>query len=142
MFEIELFWHLTMYKQKTILIQNLIVWNRIVYMYKNGFGINNLQWLMCQKTKPNQTHTLICRHTCMRVSWKVHCLYGILLWGLFKPNEVYFFNIVPLSFFRRYCSAWIPLVKKISTADMMSSYELFCLWTFLLIFSIYHNMLE
>ena len=24
-------------------------------MYKNGFGINNLQWLMSQKTKPNQT---------------------------------------------------------------------------------------
>ena len=26
-----------------------------VYMYKNGFGINNLQWLMCHETKPNQT---------------------------------------------------------------------------------------
>ena len=24
-------------------------------MYKNGFGINNLQWLMCHRTKPNQT---------------------------------------------------------------------------------------
>ena len=24
-------------------------------MYENGFGINNLQWLMCHKTKPNQT---------------------------------------------------------------------------------------
>ena len=23
-------------------------------MYKNGFGINNLQWLMHHKTKPNQ----------------------------------------------------------------------------------------
>ena len=23
-------------------------------MYKNGFGINSLQWLMCYKTKPNQ----------------------------------------------------------------------------------------
>ena len=22
-------------------------------MYKNGFDINNLQWLMCHKTKPN-----------------------------------------------------------------------------------------
>ena len=27
----------------------------LFYMYKNGFGINNLQWLMCHKTKPNQT---------------------------------------------------------------------------------------
>ena len=24
-------------------------------MYKNGFGIYDLQWLMCHKTKPNQT---------------------------------------------------------------------------------------
>ena len=24
-------------------------------MYKNRFGINNLQWLMFCKTKPNQT---------------------------------------------------------------------------------------
>ena len=32
-----------------------MVWNRTVYMYKNGFGINNLQWLMCQQTKPYQT---------------------------------------------------------------------------------------
>ena len=24
-------------------------------MYKNGFGINNLQWLMCRKSKENQT---------------------------------------------------------------------------------------
>ena len=24
-------------------------------MYKNGFGVNNLQWLVYHKTKPNQT---------------------------------------------------------------------------------------
>ena len=24
-------------------------------MCKNGFGINNLQWLICNNTKPNQT---------------------------------------------------------------------------------------
>ncbi len=24
-----------------------------VYLYKNGFGINSLQWLMSHKTKPN-----------------------------------------------------------------------------------------
>ena len=52
MFEIQLFWHLTECKQKTILILNWIVWNRTVYVYKNGFGINNLQWLMCHQTKP------------------------------------------------------------------------------------------
>ncbi len=31
-----------------------IVGNRIVNMYKNRFGINDQQWLMCNKTKPNQ----------------------------------------------------------------------------------------
>ena len=31
-----------------------IVWNRTVYMYKNEFGINNQQFSMCHKTKPNR----------------------------------------------------------------------------------------
>ena len=41
LFEIELFWDLTDCKQKTIYIYilNWIIWNRTVYMYKNGFGI-------------------------------------------------------------------------------------------------------
>ena len=34
------------------LILNWIVWNRNVYMYKDGFGINNLGCLVC--IKPNQ----------------------------------------------------------------------------------------
>ena len=38
---------------KTNDILNWIVWNSAIYMYKNGFGINDLQWLMCHKTKPN-----------------------------------------------------------------------------------------
>ena len=33
------FWHLTVCKQKTVLILKWIVWNRTVYRYKNGFGI-------------------------------------------------------------------------------------------------------
>ena len=37
----------------SVLMLNWIVWNRTVYKYKNGFGINNLQWLMYHKTKPN-----------------------------------------------------------------------------------------
>ena len=40
---------------KSALMLNWIVWNRTVYMYKNGFGINNLQGLMCHKTKSKQT---------------------------------------------------------------------------------------
>ena len=31
---------------ETVLMLNWIVWNRTVYMYKNGFGIDNLQWLI------------------------------------------------------------------------------------------------
>ena len=31
---------------------NCIFLNRTVYMYTNRFGIDNLQWLICQKTKP------------------------------------------------------------------------------------------
>ena len=50
LFEMELFWHLTVWKQKTILILNWIVWNRTVYMYKNE--------LMCHKTKRNQSNVL------------------------------------------------------------------------------------
>ena len=38
---------------------NWIVWNRTVYMYENRFGINNLQWLMCHKTKQNQTSYIL-----------------------------------------------------------------------------------
>ena len=38
-----------------ILMLNWIVWNWAVCMYKNGLGINNLQWLICHKTKPNQS---------------------------------------------------------------------------------------
>ena len=28
-------------------------------MYKPDLALNNLQWFMCHKTKPNQTHRLI-----------------------------------------------------------------------------------
>ena len=39
----------------SVLIPVWIVWNRTVYMIENRFGIDNLQWLMCHKTKPKQT---------------------------------------------------------------------------------------
>ena len=51
----ELFWHLIVYKQKTVLIPCWIVWNKTVYMYKMDLILNNLQWLICHKTKLNQT---------------------------------------------------------------------------------------
>ena len=36
------------------LMLTCIVWNRTVYMYKMDLELNNLQWLICHQTKPNQ----------------------------------------------------------------------------------------
>ena len=47
-------WNRTIFDIETVLTLNWIVWNKTDYMYKNGFGINNPQWLMCHKAKPNQ----------------------------------------------------------------------------------------
>ena len=33
---------------------NWIVWNRTVYLYKNGLSLNNLQRLICHKTQTNK----------------------------------------------------------------------------------------
>ena len=50
-------------------------------MYKNGFDINDQQWLMCHKTKPNETisqartHTYICARAgvgAVSVTWFGH----------------------------------------------------------------------
>ena len=51
LFEIEQFRHLTVCKQKSILMLNRIVWNRTVDTYKNRLCINN-GWC---STKPNLT---------------------------------------------------------------------------------------
>ena len=42
-----------------VLIRNWIVWNRYFICIKNRFGINNVQWLICCNTKPNQTKQAI-----------------------------------------------------------------------------------
>ena len=47
----ELFWHLTVCQQNSML--NWIVWNRTVFMNKMDLALNNLQRLMCHKTKSN-----------------------------------------------------------------------------------------
>ena len=53
LFETELFFFLLW---NYVHLLNWIVWNRTIYMHKNGFGNNNLQWLMCHKTKPNYNY--------------------------------------------------------------------------------------
>ena len=52
LFEIQPFWHVTVCKR--ILMLSWIIWNRTEYMYKNGFGIIDLQWLRFYKIKPKQ----------------------------------------------------------------------------------------
>ena len=44
-------------EQNYVLRLNWIVWNRTV-KYKNGYGINNLQWFMCHKTNTNQSYPI------------------------------------------------------------------------------------
>ena len=46
MFEINCTW------TETVLMLNWIVWNTAVYLYKMDLALNNLQWLICHKTKP------------------------------------------------------------------------------------------
>ena len=43
-----------MCKLKSVLLLNWIVWNRIYFMYKNGFGIRYTTVIDIQKTKQNK----------------------------------------------------------------------------------------
>ena len=71
-------WNGTIFDIYTVLILNWVVWNRTVFMNKNGFGINNLQWLMCHKTKPNQ----------MRNNWPIdRTLSGATIPGQSGPGS-------------------------------------------------------
>ena len=36
-------------------VLNWFVWSCTVYMFKIDLALDNLQWLICHKTKPNQT---------------------------------------------------------------------------------------
>ena len=61
-----------------ILILNWIVWNRTDYLYKNGFGVDNLHRLICHKTnQPTNQGKLF--FWCVCVGWsysllKIHIL--------------------------------------------------------------------
>ena len=46
-------------KLNCVLMLKWIVWNRTVYMYKMDLALNEQQWLMGHKTKPNQTKSII-----------------------------------------------------------------------------------
>ena len=49
LFEVELFWYLN-----CILKLYWNIWNGTVYMYKMDLTLNNSQWLICHKIKPNR----------------------------------------------------------------------------------------
>ena len=73
-------------------------------------------------------HIDLYRHTYMRVCWE------FIGWPWYSyekwPNEVYFSKLSPLwstHFFHRCGCAWILLIKKLSMAVMMLSYDLFSL---------------
>ena len=54
-------------------------------MYKNGFGINNLQWLMCHKTKPNQINLI------QKDSMQVHLIL-LIYTQLYSLKQLFLFN--------------------------------------------------
>ena len=61
LFEIEHFLH-----WNCVLILNWNFRNRNVYMYKDGFDINDQQWLICHKTKPNQANLIAAKNNAMK----------------------------------------------------------------------------
>ena len=58
MFEIELSWHLTVCKQKSCTYAELNYLKELFICIKMDSALNNLQWLICHKTKPNIFFTL------------------------------------------------------------------------------------
>ena len=58
MFEIELFLQLAVWKQKIVLMLNWIEIELFICI-KMDLELNNLQWLMCHKTQPNQTESKV-----------------------------------------------------------------------------------
>ena len=83
MFDIELFRYLPV--GKTIL--NWIVWYRPVYKYKMDLALNNLQWLICHKTKQNQILPLIREIIIMIII--IIIIIIIISYDVENPNHIY-----------------------------------------------------
>ena len=65
-------------EQKCVLILDWIAWNRTVCVYKMGLALNNLQWLICHKTKRNQNKTKRVYHKNISFIWNVNKLAQVL----------------------------------------------------------------
>ena len=73
---------------KTARLKNLSTKSlQIIYlinMQKQDLQLNNLQWLICHKTKPNQ---IICiKYICIKRIWHLITYKG---WYAIKPNSTY-----------------------------------------------------
>ena len=53
-----------------------------IYMYKEDLALNNLQWLICHKTKPNQI--IYIWYICIKRIWHSITYSG---WYAIKPNQ-------------------------------------------------------
>ena len=63
-----------------------------MYMNKNDLALNNLQWLICHKTKPNQTKPIY-----LMYMYKNDLALNNLQWLIChrtKPNQTYIPNLV------------------------------------------------
>ena len=84
--------HLSVYKKRRTLSIKCVYKSYIysIYMYKEDLAVNNLQWLICHKTKPNQA--IYIQYICIKRIWQWITYNG---WYAIKPNQTkpYIFNI-------------------------------------------------
>ena len=91
MLEIEPFWRLN-----CVLLLNWIVWNRTVSMHKMDLVLNNLQWLIYCKTKPNQLSGYSLTELFRIGNWGSKCDWGkkriflVIVWTVFF---LFFFTV-------------------------------------------------
>ena len=104
-----------------VLMLNLIVWNGTVYMYKNGFGVNDRKWLMCHNTKPNQTKSLI------------YCIYFLLLEFSFNHGLIVIMYVVHSISFHTFFVQAYKIVVDTWKFSMLLLYILWDDWPILLI---------
>ena len=62
-----------------------------IYMYEEDLALNNLQWLICLKVKPNQTNQV--NRTCLNILTDLNLILIPLvffpsLWGLFQVHQL------------------------------------------------------
>ena len=94
----------------------------LIYMYKQDLALNNLQWLICHKTKPNQTKPFIF----LSMTFVLDILRSLIF------NSEKFYVYFQASYNLGYCSLfWVKLETMLSmsaSAEMTSLQEF---WLFI-----------